>query len=315
MCAKDTSPPEIRPRISGSPAERVRQYAQEKGITQSEAAEQLVMIATGARDVGQNVEAMNAKLDRVLQEMQAPGVGAPVENGQVAADGATLEKINYNNLTWDHSEPISREEADFASKDVVRMTPRTRVPVIRGILLDEGYSEDGSSISEERLLGVIRDVFECAPQTAENYLERGAHRSWYPHPECYLGGSDLLGDLKEQLRGELSDYKLEKVSSLSELLSDRIKDDDDEIKEVWQSSTAYYLHSSSEQLHTAYARALLNRIANYLRGEPDSVKWQLMFTRVAAYAREHSQTPEEEISALEEELREEDVPLPSEWWK
>lgn len=331
MCAKDTSAPEdvpsepedggdesteeIRPRITGEPAARVGAYAELHGLSQREATEQLILIATGAQDVGERVEAMDAKLERVLEELQAPGVGAPVEDNGVVADGAVRAKIDYNNLSWNHQEPISRDEAQFSNSAVLKHTPRTRVPVVRGILLDE----ERERLSERELRELIMDVFGCARATADGYLQTGQHRSWHPHPELEISRqTDLFEKLQEQLLRVVDPGSKDKVrscSSLEELFTehDTVTNSDGEILRVWEPKPQYFV---SERLFNARTRQTLWKLEAFLKERTRSGKAKLLFTRVLAYAQERGDLTEEQAAEIRTELQEEGVELPSDsWWE
>lgn len=315
MCAKDTSTGtvdpesrEVRPRISGEAAQQLQTFAERNDMTQSEAAEHLIKLATGATSIGTEISSINSKLDRVLEGLQAPGVASPVEEDGLAADGATTAKLNYDELSPGHSEPIAPDESNFEHPSVVKHTPRTRVPVMRGILLHE----DVESLPERELLQRLQSTFGCSQPTAEGYVEHGMHRSWYPNPERGIESPQLLEEIKSELKShpQTDSKRIDKCSSISELMPETVETTGGEVHPVWDPSSEIYV---DERLYRAKLTFLLSRLSQFLQDRPKSGKTKLLLVSSMDYARAQAGMGEK-VQELRAELSEEGIQLPESGW-
>lgn len=301
-------------RVSTEAKRQIEEYKELHDCTQWEAVDSLIKIAAGSTDVATQIESMDAKLQRVLEQLDAPGIGQQLADGQVAADGAVTQQLDYDNLPPKHDLEISIEEADFSDPEVVSQTPRARVPVIRGILLDN----DRERISPGELETLTRDVFGCTLPTAQNYLEYGSGKAWYPDPGWQLTQSEELWSAmkEEMLEAGVPKGKLRRAGGLQAYCSDRVtisgEDRPTEERYVLPVEEEYLLE---EQMFNAKIRQILSNMEHYLRERPKAGKYKLLLERVLALGQEQGDLQAETAEELRERLESEGVQLPNrEWW-
>lgn len=316
MCAKDADDTgeaetaSVFARVQPETKRKLEEYMEARGLSQRAALEQIIHIVTDSADLGETVQEMDAKLERVLQELEAPGVGAPVEDAGVVADGATRARTDYDALQWWHSVELSRDEADFAEPGVVSQTPRHRIPVMRGILLEESTPR----LSESELRAELMEVFECTPQTAGNYVETGTFKSWYPAPMYRLNRGEEFERLKERIAEE-GDTAAQGLESMAELFPEQVERVEEGMAEVWESQPEYIL---TEQLNDALLRRAIQRVRLFMQQHaPRSFKGAHVLALLLHLRVEEGELSEEGREERERELSEVDGVHVAQrgWWE
>ena len=317
MCANDAGGSgrvQLHCRVSTEAKQQIEEYAELHDCAQWEAVDSLIKIAAGSTDVGRQIESMDAKLQRVLEQLDAPGIGQQLADGQVAADGAVTQKIDYDNLPWEHDLEISSEEADFSDPSVVSQTPRSRVPVIRGILL----GNDRERITPGELTALTRGVFDCTLPTARGYVETGSGKSWYPDPGWYLTESeDLWIAFKEEMQeAGVAERVLEQKEGFQSYCSEKV-----EISREGRPTEERYVLPVEEEylvereLFNAKIRQILSNMEQQLREHPKSGKFKLLLEWYLAYGQREGDLQESDVEAVRERLEKAGVQLPNrEWW-
>lgn len=303
---------QLHSRVSREAMEQVEQYADLHDCPKWEAVDRLIKIGAGGTDVATQVDAMDAKLQRVLEELQAPGIGSEISEDGIAADGALSAKIDYDNLQWRHSVEISPEEAAFSDPSVVSQTPRSRVPVVRGILLDR----DTTRVTHGELVTLIRDVFNCTLPTAEGYAETGEHKSWYPHPGWELTRNEALWSrLKDEMvEAGVPERALELKDGMQDYCSERVQLDEERGERYVLPVEEEYL--VDDALFNAQIRQIVSNMEHQIREHTSSGKYKLLLEWVFHYGQQHGDLAQSEIDDVRERIRDAGAELPGRnWWE
>lgn len=317
----EAEPVKIYPRIQEETHERLEDYCEQHNLSKSAGVDKLLRIALGDGDTGKRVEELEAKLDTVLEALDAPTVGSPEqreqnrqlreeregESGDVITDGAATQKVDYDNLTPEHTVSLEPDEADYSDKETVRCTQTARVPVMRGLMLER---VDGV-VPESEVTELAKDTFGCTHRTARSYVEWGHGRSWYRNPATVIEEDGVFEQLTEELEERGKAHRIERTDSLRDLLG-RIRTDDGETQHIWSNEATVTL---DERLQEARTRKLLTRLFEAACSSPGRAEYSLLYARVLAYARKHESVDAQLISEQLSELEAAGVEAPSRWWE
>lgn len=297
-------------RVSPDAISIANSHANKWGCSRAEAVDRMIRIASGSTDLGSEILEMRQDLDSVLEALNAPGLGAEVQDDGIAADGATAAKVDYNALSPTHTVEIDPDEREFTRSQVLKQTPRHRVPVLRGFLLQkhDGFTNGKTKTTESAVVDLAIREFGCTKATARNYVQRGHGSSWYLTPSRHLERTGWLRAMNEW-RDENAHAK-KHAGSLKDFFPMEVPEErlDTGANDYREARTPLIPESDklhgSPHLHEAEANQLLSRALTAVEQRPTAAKYHLLVHRVVEYMGEFeiSNNNEERVAEVFGEL-------------